>query len=185
MQRGWPWWLWIPGGVILLLAGYVAFQPLWNPELPHVSPNHATWKTYIHPSLHFSIEYPDAYQVETVGDEVSFFLDGSRTILISQMTADESKRRGRWAGHEPVADIHVAGINGRQYVYNHIDFGAGIETVAWVIPHGGKYLAFEHGTRRVSAFEELGLISPKRSAPLPEIDPVATRMVRSMRLVGE
>jgi hypothetical protein len=183
-QRAWPLWLFLPGGAVALLVGYVALNPLWYPDLPNIEIEQAIWTTYTHPDLKYSIDYPDALVVAQDGGEVTFSSHGTPIVWISHLTIAEADRRGRWADHEPVANIRMAGVAGKRYIYNHFDVGEGVETQAWVIPYAEKFLAFEFRTRRVSCLEELGLVSAPRSSS-HNIDAIATRMVQSVRLASD
>lgn len=183
-HRGFPLLLFVPGAVVAMLAGYMALNPFWYPALPHVDLAQVTWKAYRHPDLRYVVDFPDAFAVAQDGDEVTFTLDGSRIVWITLLTTEEADRRGRWAGHPPIADIELAGIAGKKYLYNHFDVGEGVETLAWVIPFEDKFLALEVRRRRVSCLEALGLISVTQPS-MADIDAVANRMVESMRIMAD
>ncbi len=113
------------------------------------------WIAFTNDAIGYQLSYPDNLRREGDGAEVFFrgtspipFLTflGPVPVVVRWETESEGLRRGTWFGSEPVADITLGGVAGKEYIYSHGDFFASARTVAYVIPYRGKYLGLEFRT---------------------------------------
>ncbi len=177
-------WLAITALVAVGLAGVgiVASLPLLRPDLPTVDAASVNWTSYSHEGMGIALEVPDAFDIEEEPYGVRMYYDGSPLVMISCISETAADDRGLWGGREPTGDTELGGVAGKNYVYDHFDALAGVHTIAHVIPYRDKFLALEFRTRRISVFEELGLVRVAEDRQLNEAE---LRMFSSFRIESD
>ncbi|MGI9516949.1 MAG: hypothetical protein ACR2NP_07895 [Pirellulaceae bacterium] len=181
-EKGFPWV--IVGLVSLPFIGLVALAslPLLRPDLPRVKADRVNWTRYTHAGLGVSLDVPESLHIEESSDNVSMSLDGSGLVFISWISENDADDRGLWGGRQPNGDTKLGGVAGKKYVYDHFDALAGVHTIAHVVPFRDKFLALEFRTRRITVFEELGLI---RGTEDRDLNQAELRMLNSFRFESD
>ena len=111
---------------------------------PSLDPSAVRWTSTALPSLGVTVAHPDVYVPQPRDDSYAPFRYGRFTPLIVRWVDErEGRRSGLWFASASTADITLAGIPGRQYIYTHYDGPFGARMIAYVIPWRGKYLAVE------------------------------------------
>ena len=157
--------------------------------------NAVAWKIYSNPSVGYTFEHPDIYEVEEHHDgrtvllrydgypvvehpdiyEVEEHHDGRTVLLrydgypvVSIRHADEQEGRshGLWIKHDAVGTIELDSRAGLKYIYDHYDGPFYMRTVSYVVEHGSRFLGLEFRTDR------------------EELDDVQRRVLQSFRFVG-
>jgi hypothetical protein len=111
---------------------------------PALDPAAVRWTTTAIASLGVTVSHPDAYTPSPQGDSyVPFRYGRFMPLIVRWVDEREGRQSGLWFGSTPVADILLAGIPGREYIYTHYDGPFGARMIAYVIPWRGKYLGVE------------------------------------------
>ena len=111
----------------------------------YTDPGALTWTQYASTELGYTLDYPTVFTLdEQVGGSQVMVKDGRRPVILVRFVDEaEAKSRGLWVGSEPVGEITLGGVAGKQYIYTHSDFLVGDRTVAYVIPYHDKFLGLE------------------------------------------
>ncbi len=130
----------IPYGVLIGLMllpvaalATLAIRPLFQPGLPQLDQQPVAWTRYSRPHRGFSLDVPDSLGIDEQPDETVMSLDGENIVLISHLSRVQADRCGLWADHRPVADIRPGDVDGKEYVYEHVDLAAGLHVIAHVV----------------------------------------------------
>jgi hypothetical protein len=162
---------WLGAALLLMAVPVVAVSASHNaPSQP------VKWITYSNAALGYSLSYPDSLYQEGDLAEVFFstrgpipFLQdllGEAMVVVRWEDEEEGLRRGTWFGNDPVADVVLGGVAGKEYVYFHRDPFKATRVVAFVIPYRGRFLGLE--------FRSEG-----------ELDEVQQRVLASFELSGK
>lgn len=139
--------LW-PGFFVALLipAGCHIEPPAPPPEGSYA------WASYAHPTLGYSLNYPDAFEVAAQdSNDAVFTYQGRTTFRVVSATEEEARQRGLWGEHTPAEAVAVGGREGHRYAYDHWDGPSYVHTVVYVVPHRGKSLGVEFRTEADTA----------------------------------
>ncbi len=121
----------------LFLAGCKSAPPAW-PALTGVH-----WATYTRDDVGFSIDYPDSFRPEQIGDDTVFYASGFPIFRVLLVDDKAAKQRGLWVISQPIDMVTVAGQPAQRYAYDHGDFITYTPTIAYVMPWHGKQLGVE------------------------------------------
>ena len=145
----------------LLVAGCRSSPPAWPAEAS------VHWETYSRDDVGFSIEYPDSFRPEQIGDDTVFYANGFPIFRILLVDEQSARQRGLWVVSRPVDTATLAGQPAQRYVYEHGDFFTYTPTIAHVLPWHGKELGIEF---RIDG---------------DSLNATAQHMLDSFRLIGE
>jgi hypothetical protein len=111
---------------------------------PALDPSTVRWTSTALASLGVTVFHPDVYTPTPRDDSYTPFRHGRfMPLIVRWVDESEGRRSGLWFESSPVADITLAGIPGREYIYRHYDGPFGVRMIAYVIPWRGKYLGVE------------------------------------------
>ena len=103
------------------------------------------WVTYENGAVGFALDIPRVYTADTQADgyAILFHADRAVPIKVYWPTEAEAEGHGLWFGHTPVAEIVLAGLDGRLYEYKHCDGPFCSPMKSYVVPLRGRFLALE------------------------------------------
>ncbi len=130
--------------------------------------NAVAWKIYSNPSVGYTFEHPDLYEVEEHHDGRTVLLryDGYPVVSIRHVDEQEGRSHGLWIKHDAVGTIELDSRAGLKYIYDHYDGPFYMRTVSYVVEHGDRFLGLEFRTDR------------------EELDDIQRRVLQSFRFVG-
>ncbi len=155
---------------LCLILGLSALSMTGCGGTPPLNPpaNALAWKTYSNPSVGYTFEHPDLYEVEEHHDGRTVLLryDGYPVVSIRHADEQEGRSHGLWIKHDAVGTIELDSRAGLKYIYDHYDGPFYMRTVSYVVEHGSRFLGLEFRTDR------------------EELDDVQRRVLQSFRFVG-
>ena len=135
-------------GMLLSIALFIS--GCCKEEVPALSaqqPDRLTWVSYTHPTLPYSLRYPNLFNAEEEKAGSVFFRYGCGVPVVVRFHDEkEGRRRGAWFGHESVGDIQLNNRAGKKYIYEHQEGPFSTRTVAYVVAYRGKFLGLEFRT---------------------------------------
>lgn len=123
--------------LVSMLVGCKSSPPAW-PAAADVR-----WATYARDDVGFSVEYPDTFRSEQIGDDTVFYANGFPIFRVLLVNVEAARQRGLWAVSKPVEAVTIAGQAAQRYAYNHGDFVTYTPTIAYVLPWHDKELGIE------------------------------------------
>jgi len=111
------------------------------PEYP--APEQLDWKTYVHPTLDYRLDYPTLYTVHPDGEDVFFRYDGHPSFVIRYCSREKADHKGLWADHEPEETVRFASHEWEAYDYDHRDAFFIMRTISFVTPYRESYLSLD------------------------------------------
>ena len=155
---------------LCLILGLSALSMTGCGGTPPLNPpaNAVAWKIYSNPSVGYTFEHPDLYEVEEHHDGRTVLLryDGYPVVSIRHVDEQEGRSHGLWIKHDAVGTIELDSRAGLKYIYDHYDGPFYMRTVSYVVEHGSRFLGLEFRTDR------------------EELDDIQRRVLQSFRFVG-
>jgi hypothetical protein len=131
---------------IMELLGKLPFvtSPDEAEELP------ATWPTFVHGGLHYSLSYPDTYTVQKNDDErrVNFLRGNEPKVVVRAVRTAERLEKGLWITDEPMEQARLGGRPAKLYVTRERQGNEIHRTLCYVAERDGMLVSLEFRTDR-------------------------------------